>query len=86
VDEAERYGLVSHRAPAGQLEATLGAVVQALLAKPAEALVLTQRLLRGIDQNEVLGRMELENGHFTERLKSDEVKSAIGAFFARRKA
>jgi hypothetical protein len=28
--------------------------------------------------------MELENGHFAERLQSDEVKSAITAFFAAR--
>jgi len=28
--------------------------------------------------------MELENGHFAERLTSDEVKQAIAAFFAAR--
>jgi hypothetical protein len=28
--------------------------------------------------------MELENGHFAERLQSDEVKAAITAFFASR--
>jgi hypothetical protein len=28
--------------------------------------------------------MELENGHFAERLQSDEVKQAIAAFFAAR--
>jgi hypothetical protein len=28
--------------------------------------------------------MELENGHFAERLQSDEVKGAIAAFFASR--
>jgi hypothetical protein len=28
--------------------------------------------------------MELENGHFGERLTSDEVKQAITAFFAAR--
>ena len=32
----------------------------------------------------VLERMELENGHFAERLQSDEVKQAITAFFASR--
>ena len=31
--------------------------------------------------NEMLERMALENGHFSERLQSDEVKAAITAFF-----
>lgn len=84
VDEGERMGLVSHRAGRGELPAKLEAVINALLAKPPEALRLTQRLLRGADQDEVLQRMELENGHFSERLKSDEVKAAITAFFSAR--
>ncbi len=84
VDEAERYGLVSHRAAPGELPATLERIVQALLAKPPEALRLTQRLLRGTPEDEVLERMEWENGHFSERLKSDEVRGAIAAFFAAR--
>ena len=84
VEEAERYGLVSHRAAAGELEATLERVVQSLLAKPAQALRLTQRLLRGLSQDQVLERMDWENGHFSERLTSDEVRQAITAFFAKR--
>jgi enoyl-CoA hydratase/carnithine racemase len=84
VEEAERYGLVSHRAGAGSLSDTLEQVVEALLAKPEQALRLTQRLLRGASQDAILERMELENGHFSERLKSDEVKAAITAFFSAR--
>ena len=84
VEEAERYGLVSHRAPAGQLAERLDAVVAGLLAKPPDALRLTQRLLRGSSQDEALERMELENGHFAERLRSDEVREAIAGFFAAR--
>jgi len=83
-EEAERIGLVSHRTERGELAARLESVVEALLAKPAEALRLTQRLLRGSDQDEILERMDLENGHFSERLKSDEVRQAITAFFAAR--
>ena len=82
--EAERYGLVSHRAATGGLAAELERVVGSLLAKPEQALRLTQRLLRGADQTAVLERLELENGHFSERLKSDEVRNAIAAFFAAR--
>jgi enoyl-CoA hydratase/carnithine racemase len=61
-------------------------LVGALLSKPPEALRQTQALLRKVDTREVLDRMELENGHFAERLQSDEVKAAIAAFFARRVA
>jgi enoyl-CoA hydratase/carnithine racemase len=61
-------------------------VVGLLLSRPPEALRLTQRLLRGTSQNEVLERMEWENGHFSERLTSSEVRDAIMAFFAARSA
>jgi len=86
VEEAERYGLVSHRAQAGTLADRLEDVVGALLAKPPEAMRLTQRLLRGAEHDAVLERMELENGHFSERLTSDEVKGKIMSFFAARGA
>ncbi|WP_426267841.1 enoyl-CoA hydratase-related protein [Sphingomonas sp. LHG3443-2] len=84
VDEAERFGLVTHRASTGALAERLEQVVGALLARPAEALRLTQRLLRGVDHSAVLERMNWENGHFSERLTSDEVRDAITAFFAAR--
>jgi enoyl-CoA hydratase/carnithine racemase len=83
-DEAAAFGLVSHIVPTGGLEAALARTVQSLRAKPAEALRLTQALLRTADEPAVLDRMELENGHFAERLTSDEVKQAITAFFAAR--
>ena len=84
VAQAVELGLVSHAVAKGGLDAALAAVVAALLAKPPEALRLTQRLLRGGSPDEILQRMELENGHFAERLQSDEVKQAITAFFAAR--
>jgi enoyl-CoA hydratase/carnithine racemase len=86
IDEAERFGLVSHRASAGRLEERLAEVVETLLSRPPEALRLTQRLLRGTSQDEVLERMTWENDHFSERLTSDEVKQAITAFFLSRSA
>jgi enoyl-CoA hydratase/carnithine racemase len=82
--EAAAMGLVSHVAPKGELNGALAGIVAALLAKPAEALRLTQALLRREATGEILERMELENGHFGERLGSDEVKQAIMAFFAAR--
>lgn len=83
-EEALEFGLVSHIAPAGQLEAMMDKLVTTLRAKPAQALRLTQSLLRRGQSDEVLERMELENGHFSERLTSDEVREAITAFFAAR--
>src|SRR5436190_23609430 len=82
--EALEFGLVSHIAAKGELDAAMVSKVTALLAKPAEALRLTQRLLRRGNTEEILERMELENGHFGERLTSDEVKQAIASFFAGR--
>jgi enoyl-CoA hydratase/carnithine racemase len=83
-EEALDFGLVSHIAAAGELDSTLGRVVAGLLAKPTEALRLTQRLLRRGQADELIERMELENGHFSERLASTEVSDAITAFFASR--
>jgi len=85
-DEAQAIGLVSHRAAPGQLEAEFNKIVARLLAKPAEALRLTQRLLRTATQDEILSRMKLESSMFAERLSSTEVKDAIAAFFAKRGA
>lgn len=85
-EEALDFGLVSHLAPAGALDATVSRIVTALLAKPAEALRLTQRLLRRGQTDELIERMELENSHFSERLTSAEVRDAITAFFASRSA
>lgn len=82
--EALTMGLASHVVPAGTLNEALRAVTAALLAKPAQALRLTQQLLRQQDRSAVLDRMEEENGHFSERLTSDEVKQAIARFFTAR--
>lgn len=82
--EAEAIGLVSHGVEAGMLEEKLQHIVAALLAKPAEALRETQRLLRHGSRDEILERMKLESSLFAERLTSAEVKQAISAFFERR--
>lgn len=83
-EEAREFGLVSHVVPPGRLSEALSSVSETLLAKPAEALRLTHQLLRHGQEEELLERIALENGHFSERLQSDEVKQAIAAFFARR--
>ena len=81
-EAAAEFGLVSHVVPKGEIAGALARTVAALLAKPPEALRQTQALLRREDIDELLDRIELENGHFGERLASDEVKQAIASFFA----
>lgn len=82
--DALEIGLVSHLAPEGKLDGVTDELVSALLAKPAEALRQTQRLMRHGARDAILERMELESKAFAERLESDEVKQAIAAFFAAR--
>jgi enoyl-CoA hydratase/carnithine racemase len=84
-EEALDIGLASHVVPAAGLDAKLDEVVKALLAKPAEALRITQQLLRAGTRDEILERMRLESDQFAERLTSSEVRGAIDAFFAKRK-
>ena len=83
-EEARAIGLASHVVPEGGLEDELGRIVSVLLAKPAEALRDTQRLLRHGQSDAIIERMELESRVFAERLQSAEVKQAIDAFFAAR--
>lgn len=83
-ETALAIGVASHVVPAGGLPKALDKIVATLLAKPAEALRQTQRLLRSADRAEIGERMALENSHFAERLASDEVKQVIAAFFASR--
>ncbi|MFL6740683.1 MAG: enoyl-CoA hydratase-related protein [Sphingomicrobium sp.] len=85
-EEALGIGLVSHLAEAGAVDSELDRLVGALLAKPAEALRRTQHLLRHGTREETLERMKLESAEFAERLASSELKAAIAAFFAQRKA
>ena len=83
-EEALAIGLISHIAPEGALEGLTQKLVSSLLAKPAEALRETQRLLRHAASDAILERMELESRSFAERLESDELKEAIASFFAAR--
>lgn len=85
-DDALTSGIVSHVVNEGDLEGALAAMISSLLARPPEALRLTQELLRQGTSAEVLERMAMENGHFSERLKSSEVAQAIAAFFSRKSA
>ena len=84
-EEALDIGLASHVVPDDQLDQARSQIVETLLAKPADALAITQQLLRHGTSGEIIERMELESGHFSERLQSAEVREAISAFFEKRK-
>lgn len=83
-DEALAMGIASHVTEAGTAATALDEMAARLLAKPAQALRQTQRLLRGQDVAPILRRMEEENHAFSERLQSDEARAAFAAFLARR--
>jgi enoyl-CoA hydratase/carnithine racemase len=85
-NEARDCGIVSHIVPDAGLEEALGSTVAVLLAKPPQALRLTQELLRTATADELLERMKLEGSHFSERLASPEVAEAIRFFFERKSA
>src|SRR5437868_9022592 len=76
-EEALDIGLASHVVAIAELSATQDTIVAALLAKPAEALRITQELLRQSTHDEVLERMQIEGAQFAERLKSTAVPQAI---------
>jgi enoyl-CoA hydratase/carnithine racemase len=82
--EAREAGVVSHIVADGESPAALGEMTGRLLAKPAEALQITQDLLRRGNSDEIVERIDVESDYFSERLKSDEVKGAIQAFFQRK--
>jgi enoyl-CoA hydratase/carnithine racemase len=83
-DEAREAGIVSHVVADDEVESALTDIVERLLAKPGQALQVTQDLLRAGTTDEMLERMSLENAHFARRLESAEVRDAITAFFQRR--
>lgn len=83
-DEALVIGLASHVVQAANLDRKLQEISERLLAKPREALRLTQGLLRNGTRDEILERMKLESTEFAERLDSEEARDAIKAFFEKR--
>jgi enoyl-CoA hydratase/carnithine racemase len=82
--EALTIGVASHVVPVADLDRAFQEVTGQLLAKPREALRLTQGLLRHGTRDEILERMKLESTKFAERLDSSEAKEAISAFFEKR--
>ena len=76
-------GLINEIVPVEQLEDKAMAAAMSLARKPRHALSNSRRLLRG-DTDAVRARMREEFTLFAEHLRSDEAKTAIGAFVNKR--
>jgi enoyl-CoA hydratase/carnithine racemase len=81
---AREAGFVSVVVAPEALETTAIAAAREIAGKPAGALALARRLLRG-DPAEILARIDEEAGHFRERLASPEAMQAFMGFLARKK-
>lgn len=70
--------------PADTVEEKARAAARRLAAKPPEALRIARELLRG-NREDIIERIRVETGHFSERLSSVEAKAAFTAFMSRSK-
>jgi enoyl-CoA hydratase/carnithine racemase len=82
---AREAGIVNHVVDEATLEDEARACAAAIAAKPAEALAIARKLIRG-DVAAVHARIDEEAEAFRERLGSDEAKAAFQAFMSRGKA
>lgn len=78
-------GFVTEVVPEGDLIETARNAALALAALPPASLRLTKRLMKAGLAEAVSARIELEGGHFRERLASPEAREAMSAFFEKRK-
>ena len=83
-EEAARLGLVSAVVP--DVLGHARARAAALAARPAEAVRATKKLLRAPADGTAWARAEAEGVVFAERLRSDEARAAMQAFFTRKQA
>ncbi len=82
--EARDAGIVNTVVDAAELDATALKAAREIAALPPGAVAVSRRLLRG-ETDDIEKRIEIEAGHFKERLKSDEARAAFQAFLSRKK-
>ncbi len=82
-EKALAAGLINEIVPAGEADEAARKVALEIAAKPAEAVAITRRLLRG-DPAPVLERIDEEVALFSDRLRSEEAKQAFSAFLNRK--
>ena len=81
--EAAREAGLVYKVVEGDVEAAARGAAGALAKKPPEALAIARDLLRGAARRRSLERIDVEVGHFTRRLSSDEARAAFQAFMTR---
>lgn len=81
--QAREAGLVWKTCTPSDVETETLALAATLAAKPPEAMRIARRLIRG-DRADVISRIDEEVGHFAERLKSPEARTAFETFLKRR--
>jgi enoyl-CoA hydratase/carnithine racemase len=84
-EEALAAGLVSRVFPEEELLEQAFARAERLAKQPPEALRATRTLLRQEDRSALPERMRREGALFLERLKSEETRAVMQAFFSQRK-
>jgi len=82
-EKALAAGLINEIVPEGAANDMALKVAREIASKPAEAVAITRRLLRG-DPAVTLARIDEEVVLFGQRLKSDEAKQAFAVFLARK--
>jgi len=82
--DAKAAGFIHAVVEPEELDARVGEAAARIAAKPPQSLRLSRELMRP-SREEVLARIEKEGKLFRERLKSDEAKAALAAFFNRKK-
>ena len=83
-NRAAELGLVSRVVPDATLLETATGAAQKLAEKPAAALQATKRLMKKPLREALLEAAKAENIEFSVRIRSEESKEAIAAFFQKR--
>ena len=81
-EQAVAWGIANHRVPRAALHATAHTAAMAIAARAPASVLATKRLMR--DAQTLVGRMQEENGHFLQQLRSAEFREAFTAFTERR--
>jgi len=83
-EKAEAIGLIADVFPDNELPVAALAAAKALAARAPNAVRATKALLKDNDRSRVADARQAESRIFDAQLRSDEVKEALGAFFAKR--
>jgi enoyl-CoA hydratase/carnithine racemase len=83
--DAAGVGLVTRVVPDQALLPTATETARLLVAKPAEALQASKRLMRRAVREQIKAAMKAENEEFSRQVRSDEAREALTAFLEKRR-